>query len=300
MPTSSKPGLQPLRGVKVLSLCLNLPGPAALMRVRAMGARCVKIEPSANATSPGDPMQQYCPGLYLAMHRGVEVLHADLKSPPGQDRLTQELAQADVLLTSFRPSALGRLGLAWDDLCTAYPRLCMVSIVGEHGPAAEHPGHDLTYLAQSGLVPDFSLPATLFADMAGSILASEAILQVVLNRHVTGKAQALTIALADAAKLLALPHHWNLTGEGSVLGGQHAGYRIYRCADGRVAVAALEPHFSRALCEASKIRMTDLSQMLTQSVHRQLELYFQEKSCAQIKRWASRRDIPLWVMPTAP
>ncbi len=297
MPTPTPSRLQALRGTRVLSLCLNLPGPAALMRLRAMGARCVKIEPIANLASPGDPMRQYSPGLYAAMHQGIRVYPADLKSQPGQKRLRQELAKADVLMTSFRPSALKRLGLDWEVLRRDFPRLCMVSIVGEHGPAAEHPGHDLTYLAQSDLVPDLSLPASLFADMAGSILASEAVLQLILHRHVTEKSKGLTVALADAAKLLALPRQWQLTGKGSVLGGRHAGYRIYRCSDGRVAVAALEPHFSRALCEASEAPWHDVTQMLKRQLHQHLERYFQDKTCAQIRRWASRHDIPLWVMP---
>lgn len=299
MSTRMPTRFQAIRGVRVLSLCLNLPGPAALMRLRSMGARCVKIEPPGKGTAGADPMELYAPGLYRAMHERVQVLRVDLKSQSGQIKLHRELDQADVLLTSFRPSALKRLGLTWGKLHAAYPRLCMVSIVGGLGEAAEHPGHDLTYLAQSGLVNDLRLPPTLFADMAGSVLASEAVLQVVLHREVTGSAQRLSVALSDAAQLLALPKHWGLTGDGTTLGGQHAGYRVYPCADGRVAVAALEGHFSRALCEETGLTWTGAAQMLAPQTHHHFEAYFHDKSCEKIRRWASDRDIPLWAMPNA-
>jgi crotonobetainyl-CoA:carnitine CoA-transferase CaiB-like acyl-CoA transferase len=105
--TTTKP-LQALKGIRVLSLCLNLPGPAALMRCRQMGATCVKLEPPA-----GDPMGLYQATAYKVLHEGVRVITADLKSAPGQKVLHGELAKADVLLTSFRPSALDKLGLGW-------------------------------------------------------------------------------------------------------------------------------------------------------------------------------------------
>jgi len=78
-----------------------------------------------------------------------------------------------VLLTSFRPSALTKLGLDAATLHARYPRLCLVRIVGASGAHAEEAGHDLTYLAQSGLVTSTELPATLYADMGGSLMASE-------------------------------------------------------------------------------------------------------------------------------
>src|SRR3954471_3039723 len=100
-----------LHGVRILSLALNLPGPAALMRCRRMGATCTKLEPPS-----GDPMGLYNPDAYRELHEGVKVLQADLKTTQGQALLHKQLADTDVLLTSFRPSALAKLGLAWKDL----------------------------------------------------------------------------------------------------------------------------------------------------------------------------------------
>jgi crotonobetainyl-CoA:carnitine CoA-transferase CaiB-like acyl-CoA transferase len=144
--------LKPLRGVRVLSLALNLPGPAALMRLKAMGASCLKAEPpgpkAAPAGTSGDPMGQYNAQAYATLHKGIKVITIDLKSDKGQAALHRELARTDVLLTSFRPSALAKLGLGWKTLHKAYPALSVVAVVGAPGARAEEPGHDLTYLAR--------------------------------------------------------------------------------------------------------------------------------------------------------
>ena len=112
----------PLKGVRVLTLALNLPGPAAVMRLQAMGAKCTKLEPLApSGMSTADPMGIYKPAAYAEMHKGLKVLQADLKSERGQAALHKQLAQTDVLITSFRPSALVKLGLAWKELHKRYP-----------------------------------------------------------------------------------------------------------------------------------------------------------------------------------
>ena len=112
MVSTASTTFQALRGVRVLSLALNLPGPAALMRCQQMGASCTKLEPPAPAgANSGDPMAAYCPAAYNAMHSGIHHLQADLKTPAGQQTLHTALASTDILITSFRPSALPKLGL---------------------------------------------------------------------------------------------------------------------------------------------------------------------------------------------
>ena len=124
------PTLKPLRGVRVLSLALNLPGPAAFMRLKAMGANCVKAEPpgpkGAPAGTSGDPMGQYNAQAYATLHDGIKVVTIDLKSERGQATLHKELARTDVLLTSFRPSALEKLQLGWRVLHKRHPGLSVV------------------------------------------------------------------------------------------------------------------------------------------------------------------------------
>jgi alpha-methylacyl-CoA racemase len=278
----------PLQGRRIVSLSLNLPGPAALLRCQAMGARCVKVEPPG-----GDPMQHYRAEAYAEMHQGIRVLSADLKQPTGQQRLQRELSQADVLLTSFRPSALAKLGLDWKRLHKAYPQLCQVAIVGAAGERAEEPGHDLTYQAEHDLVTGLELPASLFADMGGALMASEAVLQALLQRERKGQGVLIEVALADAAAWLALPRHWGLTQPSGAVGGAHAGYRVYACKDGRVAVAALEPHFAAALCQAAGVAASDVRSMLAPATQRALAAFFLTQTRRQLERLAVSRDIPL-------
>lgn len=273
----------PLASVRILSLALNLPGPAALMRCRALGAQCRKVEPPA-----GDPMRHYNPAAYAELHEGVEVLVADLKSPQGRQAIEGELAQADVLLTSFRPSALAKLGLSWPALHARHPRLSQVAIVGGPGEQAEVPGHDLTYLAEHGLVTGTDLPATLFADMGGALMATQAVLQAALLRG--GDGQSFEVALADAAAWLALPRRWGLTQPTGAVGGAHAGYRVYPCRDGRVAVAALEPHFAQRLCEAAGVPGAD---PLDRATHDAIAAFLRRATGDELDRLARERDIPL-------
>ncbi|HEX2544624.1 MAG TPA: CoA transferase [Ramlibacter sp.] len=293
------PTFAPLHGLRILSLALNLPGPAALMRCRRMGASCAKLEPPT-----GDPMAHYNPGAYAQMHEGVKVLQADLKTPEGRKVLERELARTDVLLTSFRPSALQKLGLGWKELHGRYPSLSQVAIVGAPGARAEEPGHDLTYLADNGLVPGMELPATLYADMSGSLMGAEAVLQAALRKHERyagggdphPEGVYLEVALSEAAAYLALPRHWGLTDAKGAVGGAHAGYRVYPCQDGRVAVAALEPHFAQRLCEAAGVADSGRNTMFAQETHAAVAAFFAGRTCAQLDALAAEKDLPIHTM----
>lgn len=285
----ASPLLRPLKGIRILSLALNLPGPAALMRLRLMGARCVKLEAPA-----GDPMQSYNPPAYAALHQGIRITSADLKTDAGQKTLHRELAKTDVLLTSFRPSALVKLGLTWKALHKQYPQLSQVAIVGSLGAQAEAPGHDLTYLAENGLLTGLDLPATLYADMGGALTASEAVLQAALHQHSTHKGVYLAVALSSAAKFLALPRAWGLTTPGAALSGGHAGYQIYPCKNGRAAVAALEPHFAARLCAAAEL---DSANMHLPATKRAIAAWLLTKTRAQLDKLAVDKDIPLHTLP---
>ena len=286
--------LQLLQGVRILSLALNLPGPAALMRCSQMGATCLKLEPPG-----GDPMGHYNQAAYAQLHDGITVLEADLKTSEGQEVLRRELAQSDVLLTSFRPSAFKKLGIAWETLHQRHPALSQVAIVGSPGERAEEPGHDLTYLADSGLAPGMELPATLYADMSGSLMASEAMLQATLMQRTTegnSKGVFIEVALSEAAAYLALPRQWGLTRSEGWVGGAHAGYRIYACKDGRVAVAALEPHFAAALCAAAGIVDSAVSTLLAPATRQRIADFLLTQTRQELDTLALAKDIPLHTM----
>ena len=292
--TSASPPLKPLRGVHILSLALNLPGPAALMRLKHMGAVGVKLEPPPAAHAPsGDPMGAYNRIGYEAMHQGIRLVVADLKTEKGQKALHRELAKADVLLTSFRPSALRKLGLEWKALRKLYPLLSMVTIVGAPGERAEEPGHDLTYLAENNLVTGLEMPATLYADMGGSLMTTEAVLQATLVQRLKGKGSWIEVALSNAAAYLALPRTWGLTQPGAAVGGGHAGYRVYPCKDGRVAVAALEPHFAKALCAVAGIQLASFSDLMAPATHNALANFLSGQTRDSLNQLAQAHDIPL-------
>lgn len=246
-------------------LALNLPGPAALMRLAEMGARCLKVEPPGPGLTPtGRPMSSrpHGPlqhrGLQHPTRRRARVVQMDLKTERGRTQLARELAKADLLITSFRPSALQKLGLNWRAVHRAHPELSMVEIVGAPGDRCRRarPRLDLPGRSRPGHWPD--LPPTLLADMGGALLAVEASLAVLMQAATSGKGAHRQVALSDAAHWLALPRTWGLTLPTGAVGGAHAGYRVYPCKDGRVAIAALEPHFAAALFEAAGLPPPDL------------------------------------------
>ncbi len=290
-----------LSGIRILSLALNLPGPAALMRCQQMGAECVKLEPPANLphNSSGDPMGSYQPNAYQTMHQGVRLVVADLKSTDGQNTLHQELSQSHILITSFRPSAMRKLGLDWETLHQRYPHLNQIAIVGSPGARAEEPGHDLTYMAENDLITGLNLPPSLYADMAGSLLTTEAVLQLLLAQQKNSSSSEVAagqykeIALSDAAAYLALPRHWGLTTPGKAVGGGHAGYNVYACLDGRVAIAALEPHFALRLLQAAGQEPSAIAQIMQSSMHETIAKWVALHSCSQLENIAHTLDIPL-------
>jgi crotonobetainyl-CoA:carnitine CoA-transferase CaiB-like acyl-CoA transferase len=230
---------------------------------------------------------------YDTLHGGLRVAQVDLKSDKGQKALHRELAKTDVLLTSFRPSALTKLGLEWKTLHKLYPALSLVAIVGSPGARAEEPGHDLTYLAENQLVSGLDLPPTLYADMGGSLMASEAVLTARLLQLNKGKGVRMEIALSDAAAYLALPRTWGLTKPGAAVGGGHAGYRVYRCKDGRVAVAALEPHFAAALAGAVGLQSSHIMAMFAPESHTAIAAFLLTQTRQQLDALAAEKDIPL-------
>jgi crotonobetainyl-CoA:carnitine CoA-transferase CaiB-like acyl-CoA transferase len=262
------------------------------MRLTQMGARCTKVNPPA-----GDPMQHYTPAGYDLLHQGAKHHTLDLKTESGQVALHKLLPQTDVLLTSFRPSALNKLGLGWKSLHKRYPGLSLIEVVGAPGPLAEIPGHDLTYQAEVGLVNGMDLPPSLFADMGGALMASEATLKAIITLKTTGKGSHHDVALSDAAAWLALPRQRRMTTPEGAVGGAHAGYRIYACKNGRVAVAALEPHFAARLCEAASVQLAHpLKDLFKPATREAIARFFASQTRAQLDKLAQAKDIPLMTL----
>ena len=242
-----------------------------MARLAAEGARAIKVEPPG-----GDPMAAFSPTWYDALHRGVQVRPLDLKSARGQAALHRLLGNADLFLASQRPAALARLGLDRKTIARVHPNTRWLNLVGELS-APERPGHDLTYQAAAGLVGR-DMPRTLLADLFGAERAVIAAL-LLLRQPAGAHAQ---VGLKDALDTAAMPARVGLTMPTGFLGGALPDYNVYQTSRGRVAVAALEPHFRARLYDA-----------LGLPEGHALEQVMLTKTAAQWQRWAERLDLPL-------
>ncbi|QYJ17253.1 Cinnamoyl-CoA:phenyllactate CoA-transferase [Rubrobacter xylanophilus DSM 9941] len=273
--------------MQAVTLAVNVPGPVAAARLRQLGASVVKVEPPA-----GDPLERFCPSWYAALSAGQKVLRLDLKSPEGRRELGRHLAASDLLLTASRPAALERLGLGPGTLLREHPHLCQVAIVGHPQPREEEPGHDLTYLAEAGLLSPPEPPRTLLADLAGAERAVVAALGLLLRRERGGGTGREVVSLAQAASAFAEPLRHGLTAPGSVLGGGFPGYGLYRAADGWVAVATLEEHFMKRLLAGLGLPEGAGAEEISARLSR--------RGCREWEAWARERDLPLVAVREAP
>lgn len=268
-----------LAGIRIVSLASNVPGPVACATLRDLGASIVKFEAPA-----GDPLARAAPAWYAALHREVRVIARDLKGDLGANELSCELARADVLLTAQRLDSLARLRCDRAHLAR-YPRLIHVAIVGESATsegARDRGGHDLTYVASAGLATPPAMPRTLLADLAGAERAVSRTLALLFARNVSGRGARAIVELGRVARDFAEPARAGLTDEGGVLGGSFAGYRFYRARDGWIAVAALESHFWRRLCDA--LGTADASELAT---------IFKTRDARAWQRFGDESDIPI-------
>lgn len=271
----------PLDGITVVSIAINLPGPAAVARLAAQGAAVVTVLPPG-----GDPMQQFARAYFDELHVGQELRTIDLKSPAGRSELDELLASADILVTSSRPSALRGLHLDFASVHARHPQVCQIDIVGYPGEQAETAGHDLTYQAGHGLIVDGHMPSALMVDLAGSERAAAEACAALVARARLGEGIRREVPLSDLAHTLAGPLRAGLTGPGQLLGGGLPVYGIYDTSDGQVALAALEPHFTKALLVA--LRLTP-----EQCTRERLAQAFADRTAEQWQTWAEEHDIPL-------
>jgi len=231
----------PLAGLLVVDLSRYLPGPYASRELQRLGARVVRLEAPG-----GDPMRELAPAWHDALNDGKESVEIDLKADPEAGRAL--CAEADVVLESFRPGVVERLGVGPD----ALPDTVVYCSFTGFGPNDARAGHDLNYLGWAGLLEDTApaLPPVQIADLAaGALSAVNEILAALLERTRTDKGRRITISLTHGSHRLA---SHRLGGEPipRLLTGGLACYRIYETQDGRhLTVAALEPKFFARLCE---------------------------------------------------
>jgi alpha-methylacyl-CoA racemase len=262
----------PLDGLTVLDLTRLLPGGFCSLLLADFGADVIKVED----TAAGDYIRWSPPyyegaattarsALFLSLNRGKRSVRINLKEPAGRDVLLRLVKHADVVLESFRPGVMDRLGVGYEVLRAVNPGLvyCAITGYGQDGPNRDRSGHDMNYLGLNGilgLTGDADGPpiqaAAQIADLGGgALMAAVGILVALRERERSGQGQLVDCSMFDGSLswLAMLAAEVFATGQAPRRGelglaGRYNCYRPYTCADGYVTLGALEPKFWQAFC----------------------------------------------------
>jgi crotonobetainyl-CoA:carnitine CoA-transferase CaiB-like acyl-CoA transferase len=259
----------PLTDVRVLDLTRLLPGGYATLLMADMGADVVKIEEPGK----GDYIRWTPPvvgefsSAHIALNRNKRSVSLNLKSERGRDLFLNLAEHFDVVIESFRPGVMNRLGVGWDVLTERNPRLIYAAITGygQEGPRSQAAGHDVNYIGYAGALSIIgeegrrpAIPGVQIGDLAGGGMAAViAILAALHKRSSTGRGSFCDVSMMDgvvswltvhAAEFIATGHAPER--ERMHLSGAYPCYRVYPAADGWLSVGALEPQFWTELCNA--------------------------------------------------
>ena len=259
--------MKPLEAVTVVELASLAPAPFGCMMLADLGAHVTRVErPGSGALDVPT----------AALDRGKTTIVADLKTSDGLAAVRELSSGADVFVEAYRPGVAERLGVGPDDLLALNPRLVYVRMTGwgQHGPLAQTAGHDINYLALSGMLHPLARPGerpnpptNVLADFAGGgMLLANGVLAALVARATTGRGQVLDVAMVDGASLystflrgLHAVGLWSGEPGTNLLDGGAPFYDTYTCADGRhVAVGALEPQFFAALVDGLGLDATTM------------------------------------------
>ncbi len=264
--------MRPLTGVTVIDFSTLLPGPLASLVLAEAGAEVIKVErPGGEAMRGfGTPFGKTTVE-YTLLNRGKRSIELDLKSPGARERLAPLIARADVLIEQFRPGVMARLGLSYEALKERNPKLiyCALTGYGQSGPKSGTAGHDLNYLAETGLLRlggdtegNPVIPPALIADIGGG--AYPVVINILLalrQREMDGRGRFLDIAMSD--HLFPFQYWaqglWEATARaprpgGELLTGGSPRYQLYRTRDGKyLAAAPLEQRFWDNFCDAIEL-----------------------------------------------
>ena len=262
----SRPG--PLAGIRILDLTRLLPGPVATLHLADLGADVIKIEdPQVGDYARTLGTGQGADSAYFRMiNRNKRGLLLDLKKPEGVEVFLRLAETADVIVESFRPGVVDKLGVGYAAVTAVNPKIayCSISGYGQDGPYKDLAGHDINYLGYAGVLDqigreggDPALPNFQIADLLGGALtAAMGILAVVLEAQRSGRGRYIDVAMTDSVlahtyfSMLRLNDAGHSLPRGSdLLSGGLPCYAAYRCADGRhMAVGALEGKFWKTCC----------------------------------------------------
>jgi alpha-methylacyl-CoA racemase len=300
----------PLQGIRVLDLSRLLPGGYCSLLLADYGADVLKVED----TGLGDYIRWAPPqhagvepsaasAAFLALNRGKRSIRLNLKVREGREVLLRLAREHDVLLESFRPGVLDRLGVGYERLRAENPRLvyCAITGYGQEGPDRDRAGHDMNYLARNGLLGLSGLlggpPAPAAGQIAdiggGAQMAAFGILAALHERDRSGEGQLVDVSMTRGAQSWLAMVAARFYADGTVpargeleLAGGLACYRPYACADGWITLGALEPKFWHALCRGLG-RDDLLDRHMDPSVADELEPVFAGRTRAE---WAAFDD----------
>jgi crotonobetainyl-CoA:carnitine CoA-transferase CaiB-like acyl-CoA transferase len=294
--------VRPLEHLRILDLTRLLPGPFCTLLFADLGADVIKVEEPGK----GDyirwmpPMAGDVASGHLALNRGKRSMTLNLKHPDGAATLKRLARAADVVVESFRPGVMDRLGVGYDALSAENERLvyCAITGYGQDGPYRMRPGHDINYLGYAGVLDIIGerggppvVPGVQIADIGGGgLMAAVGIFAALSEREHTGRGRFVDISMMDGAMSWLSMHAqaYAITGvipaRGTMrLSGGPACYRIYRTGDDKyVTVGALEPQFWAALCTALGVPELIEQQFAPEEeqdvMHKRLEEIFAAKS----------------------
>lgn len=258
----------PLSGIRILDLTRLLPGPVATMHLADLGAEVIKIEDP----EVGDYARTLGKGsgddsaYFRMINRNKQGLSLDLKKPEGVEVFLRLAGEADVIVESFRPGVVDKLGIGYARVRALNPRItyCSISGYGQDGPYKDLAGHDINYLGYAGVLDQIGLegshpaiPNFQIADLLGGALTSAmGILAAVVEAQRTGKGRYVDVSMTDSVlahtyfAMLRLSDVGRSAPRGTdLLSGGLPCYATYRCADGKyMAVGALESKFWHTCC----------------------------------------------------
>ncbi|MBU3917434.1 CoA transferase [bacterium] len=294
----------PLQGLKVLDSALQYPGPYCSMLLGDMGADVIKIE----RPGIGDPAR-LMEGFFRSINRNKKSITLNLKEPKARDILYRLVGEADIFTEGFRPEVSQRLGIDYQTLKDINPGLiyCSISGFGQDGPYRDRPGHDLNYLALSGMLSAFTdstgnpiQPGIAVGDLSAGMFAAIGILGALQARHQTGRGQHVDISMFDGL-LSWMSTRFGVyftTGESSRL--HDPGYGIYKAKDSRSFSLgiAYEDWFWERLCSA--IGLDELKNIpVLERISRRSELVeklqaaFKTKTLAELMELLTAADVPI-------
>jgi alpha-methylacyl-CoA racemase len=256
-----------LKGVKVIDFTNYLPGPFATLRLAELGAEIIKVEPPEGDPARHTGISKQGSGLvFLANNRQKKSITLNLKEQEGIDTARKLIANADVVLESFRPGVMEKLGLGYEAVQKVKPDIvyCSISGYGQKGLLSKLGNHDINYMALSGVLAQFKdkagkpvHPSITLADYIGGFAANERILAGLVSKALTGKGSYHSISITDQLVSI-LGNHVMVekeTGAGTginVLNGSIVSYALYETMDGRyMSIGALEPKFWDNFCRAN-------------------------------------------------